>query len=148
MGLKVSTGRGTRVRHSTGLEWGEMEKAKKKYPPIKHSTGEESPIRHSTGTEMDYRYIKMLRGESSEDEEEESEERRREAGRLSSIPDHAQEDTTYLDLWAQQRRQVALGRFEEVETERNTPPGAGEQTSKRAGKKVSKEQFKAVDLDY
>ena len=148
MGLKASTGRGTRVRHSTGLEWDELAKAKKKYTPIKHSTGEETPIRHSTGTEMDYRYIKMLRGESSEDEEEESEERGREAGRLSSIPDHAQEDTTYLDLWAQQRRQAALGRFEEIETERNAPSGPGEQTSKRAGKKASKGQFRAVDLDY
>ncbi len=148
MGLKVSTGRGTRVRHSTGLEWDELAKAKKKYTPIRHSTGEEAPIRHSTGTEMDYRYIKMLRGESSEDEEEESEERSGVASRLSSIPDHAQEDTTYLDLWTQQRRQAALGRSEEAETERNTPPGAGEQSRKRAGKKVSKEQFGTVSLDY
>lgn len=145
MGLKASTGRGTRVRHSTGLEWDEMEKAKKKYTPIRHSTGEESKIRHSTGREMDWR---ALRGEASEDEEEELEERSGGAARLSSIPEHAQEDTTYLDLWAEQRRQAALGRFEEVETERNTPSSAGEQTSKRAGKKASKEQFRSVDLNY
>ncbi len=61
MGLKYSTGRGARVRHSTGMEWGDLEKVKKKYDPIKHATGEEASIRHATGTEFDYKHLyKML----------------------------------------------------------------------------------------
>ncbi len=63
MGIKYSTGRGTRVRHSTALEWEDLEKAKKKYDPIKHATGEEASIRHATGTEFDYKYLyKMMAG--------------------------------------------------------------------------------------
>ena len=63
MGIKYSTGRGTRVRHSTALEWEDLEKVKKKYDPIKHATGEEASIRHATGTEFDYKYLyKMMAG--------------------------------------------------------------------------------------
>ncbi|MFQ5826294.1 MAG: hypothetical protein ACE5IA_02960 [Dehalococcoidia bacterium] len=147
MGLRTSTGTGTRVRHSTGLEWDELKKAKKKYEPLKHSTGEESKIRHSTGTEMDYR---ALRGEEEDGEEPE---KRVEPGRLHSIPAKAGEDTTYLDLYAQsivgkvkgQRGDTIVGAGGKPEegTERATPAAAAEPE-----KKVSKEQFKAVSLDY
>lgn len=57
MGIKYSTGRGTRVRHSTALEWDDLEKAKKKYSPIKYSTGEKANIRHATGVEFDFKYL-------------------------------------------------------------------------------------------
>lgn len=57
MGIKYSSGKGTRVRHSTGLEWDDLKKKKKKYDPIKHSTGESSFIRHATGTEFDYKAL-------------------------------------------------------------------------------------------
>ncbi|MFQ5873113.1 MAG: hypothetical protein ACE5JL_04840 [Dehalococcoidia bacterium] len=140
MGLKVSTGRGTRVRHSTGLEWDDLEKAKKKYTPIRHSTGEDSKIKHSTGTEMDWR---ALRGEATEDEEEAEQ-----PSRLHSIPAKAQEDTTYLDLYLEQRRNDGVGRHRAVMDERNTPPKAGDKAEDESKKQISEKQFKAVTLDY
>ena len=57
MSIKYSTGRGTKVRHSTALEWDDLEKTKKKYSPIKYSTGEKATIRHATGVEFDYKYL-------------------------------------------------------------------------------------------
>lgn len=57
MGIKYSTGRGTRVKHSTALEWEDLEKTKKKYSPIKYSTGEDASVRHATGVEFDYKYL-------------------------------------------------------------------------------------------
>jgi len=57
MGIKFSTGRGTKVRHSTALEWDDLEKTKKKYSPIKYSTSKDSPIRHATGVEFDFKYL-------------------------------------------------------------------------------------------
>ena len=57
MAIKYSTGRGTRMRHSTAMEWEDLEKAKKKYDPLKHSTGEESTLKHATGTEFDYKVL-------------------------------------------------------------------------------------------
>ena len=57
MAIKYSTGRGTRMRHSTAMEWKDLEKAKKKYDPIKHATGENANIRHATGTEFDYKVL-------------------------------------------------------------------------------------------
>lgn len=57
MAIKYSTGRGTRVRHSTALEWDDLEKQKRRYNPIKYSTGEDAHIRHATGTEFDFRAL-------------------------------------------------------------------------------------------
>ena len=57
MGIKYSTGKGTRMRHSTAMEWDDLEKAKKKYDPVKHSTGENATIKHATGTEFDYKVL-------------------------------------------------------------------------------------------
>lgn len=48
-----STGRGTRVRHSTA-DWDEWAKKRRKYP-VKYSTGEDAQIIHSTGVEFDKR---------------------------------------------------------------------------------------------
>ena len=57
--MKYSTGRGARVRHSTAMEWDDLEKAKKKsgYQEVKHSTGEKGAIKHATGTEFDYKAL-------------------------------------------------------------------------------------------
>jgi len=57
MAIGYSTGRGTRVRHSTAMEWEDMEKVKKKYDPVKHATGEQSTVRHATGTEFDFKVL-------------------------------------------------------------------------------------------
>ncbi|MEW6674782.1 MAG: hypothetical protein AB1348_01970 [Nitrospirota bacterium] len=55
--MKYSTGRGTRVRHSTAREWDELEEEKKRsgYQELKHSTGEKPAIKHATGVQFDYR---------------------------------------------------------------------------------------------
>ena len=66
MGIKYSTGRGARVKHSTAREWNDLEKAKKKYSPIKYSTGEKASVKHSTGAEFDCKYLSNF----SENEEE------------------------------------------------------------------------------
>ena len=81
MGTKYSTGRGTRLQHSTAMEWKDMEKAKKKYDPVKHSTGETSTIKHATGTEFDYKVL------SKQLEEEE-------ATRLSGLRSKVRSKTT------------------------------------------------------
>ncbi|MCK4326593.1 hypothetical protein KAW55_07555 [bacterium] len=47
-----STGRGTRVKHSSGMDWDEWAKKRRKYP-VKYSTGEDGQITHSTGVEFD-----------------------------------------------------------------------------------------------
>ena len=65
MAIKYSTGKGTRMRHSTAMEWSDLEKAKKKYDPIKHSTGETASIKHATGTEFDYKVLSKRLEESS-----------------------------------------------------------------------------------
>jgi len=134
MGVRGSTGRGSRVKHSTGMEWDELDKAKKKYIPIRHSTGESSPIRHSSGTELDWR---ALRGESEDEDAAQK-------GKMHSIPAKAQEDTTYLDLYLTGKRRGASARRKAVADKRGEPT-EGEEES---GKKVSKEQFKTISLDY
>jgi len=47
-----ATGRGTRVRHSTAMDWDEWAK-KRRIHPIKYATGEDGQIIHSTGREFD-----------------------------------------------------------------------------------------------
>lgn len=58
MGIRFSTGRyprKTRVKHSTGTEWADLEKLKqKKYFTVKYSTGKDASIRHMTGLEFDF----------------------------------------------------------------------------------------------
>jgi hypothetical protein len=109
MGIKYSTGRGTRVRHSTALEWDDLKKKKKKYDPIKHATGESSSIRHATGTEFDYKALYEREGEAFDNKNrEESKEGvrlwdgtiiRRESirSRLRSKPEAEGEE--YLELY-------------------------------------------------
>jgi len=51
-GRRYSIGRGTRVRHSTAMEWDEWKKANRK-SPVRYSTSEDGRIRHSTGRAFD-----------------------------------------------------------------------------------------------
>ncbi len=66
--MKYSTGRGTRLRHSTAIEWDELEKKKKKrgYHPIKFSTGGNAAIKHVTGTEFDWKALRERPEENGE----------------------------------------------------------------------------------
>ncbi len=157
MGLRVSTGRGTRVKHSTGYEWSDLEKAKRKYPRrIQYSTGESSTVLHATGTEMDTRALRDLRGESSEEEEPADEEPVQQVRlydevparevRLHSVPEKAGEDTKYLDLYARAMVKKVLGQ------RGDTIVGDGGKQRKEGGeaakKEVSKGKRKTVTLDY
>ena len=53
--IKHSTGRGTRVRHSTAMEWDEWERRKgtRGRPRPRYSTGRDAWITHATGTRFD-----------------------------------------------------------------------------------------------
>ncbi len=157
MGLKVSTGRGTRLKHSTGYEWSDLEKAKRKYPRrIKYSTGESSPMLHATGTEMDTRALRDLRGESVDEEEEPVDEEpvqkvrlhdelpAREV-RLHSVPEKAGEDTKYLDLYAQSMRKKVLAQRDDTIKGRR---GKRKEDEEEVQKEVSKEKLKTVTFDY
>ena len=120
MGLRTSIGKGTRVRHSTGLEWDKLEKAKKKHTRIIHSTGEGSKIRHSTGMEMDFR---ALYGDPEDDETETNQETR-----LHSIPAKAGEDTKYLDLHLRSKRKGIIAQSEAA----NSEPESNMEDTKKA----------------
>ena len=61
-----SVGRGTRVKHSTAMDWDEWAKKRRKYP-VKYSSGEDARIKHSTGVEFDKRLKKYRREEYEED---------------------------------------------------------------------------------
>ena len=51
--MKYSTGRGTRTKHSTAMEWSDFERKIKKRSRLKHSTGENAAIKHACGVELD-----------------------------------------------------------------------------------------------
>jgi len=136
MGLKTSIGKGTRVRHSTGLEWDKLEKAKKKHTRIIHSTGEGSKIRHSTGMEMDFR---ALYGDPEDDETETNQETR-----LHSIPAKSGEDTKYLDLHIRSRRKGTIAQSKVTDGEQE----ASVDDAKKANDDVSKEQFRSISIEY
>ena len=50
--MRYSTGRGTRVKHSTAMEWDEYEK-KKRRSRIRYSTGKGAALRHACGVLLD-----------------------------------------------------------------------------------------------
>ncbi|MFH1952473.1 MAG: hypothetical protein ABIL06_12745 [Pseudomonadota bacterium] len=50
--MRYSTGRGTRIRHSTAMEWDEYEK-KKRGSRIRYSTGKGAALRHACGVLLD-----------------------------------------------------------------------------------------------
>jgi len=136
MGLKTSIGKGTRVRHSTGLEWDKLEKAKKKHTRIIHSTGEGSKIRHSTGMEMDFR---ALYGDPEDDETETNQETR-----LHSIPAKAGENTKYLDLHIRSRRKGTVAHSKAATSEQE----ADTEDTKKASQDVNKKQFRNISIEY
>ncbi len=51
--MKYSTGRGTRTKHSTAMEWDEFERKVKKRSRLRHSTGKNAAIGHACGVELD-----------------------------------------------------------------------------------------------
>ena len=57
--MKYSTGRGTRLRHSTAMEWDEFERRRKKKSRVRYSTGENASIRHACGIELDLKSEEM-----------------------------------------------------------------------------------------
>jgi len=59
-----SVGRGTRVKHSTAMDWDEWAE-KRRIHPVKYSTGEDGQITHSAGREFDGR-VKLRRKECEE----------------------------------------------------------------------------------
>ena len=136
MGLRTSIGKGTRVRHSTGLEWDKLEKAKKKHTRIIHSTGEGSKIGHSTGTELDFT---ALYGEPEDDETETPQE-----NRLHSVPAKAGEDTKYLDLHVRSRRKGRTAHSKAANGKRKTST----EDTKKANDDVGKEQFRTISIEY
>lgn len=50
--MRYSTGRGTRCKHSTAMEWHEYEK-KKRRSRVRYSTGRGAALRHSCGVLLD-----------------------------------------------------------------------------------------------
>lgn len=50
--MRYSTGRETRVNHSTAMEWDEYEK-KKRRSRIRYSTGKGAALRHACGVLLD-----------------------------------------------------------------------------------------------
>ena len=57
MPLRSSTGRDSRVKHSTGAEPDRVAKARRGHPSPRYSTGESATIAHFTGRETDYRAL-------------------------------------------------------------------------------------------
>ena len=52
--VKYSTGRGTRTKHSTAIEWDEYERRKQRgRSKIRYSTGRDATLLHSSGTITD-----------------------------------------------------------------------------------------------
>jgi len=50
--MKYSTGRGTKCKHSTAMEWDEYEK-KKRRSRVRYSTGRGAALRHFSGVLLD-----------------------------------------------------------------------------------------------
>ena len=60
-----ATGRGTKVRHSTAMDWDEWKKKRRIYP-VKYATGEDGQVIHNTGREFDKK-VKYRREEYRKD---------------------------------------------------------------------------------
>ena len=54
--MRYGTGRGSRVKHSTGIDMTRLDEIRRKVRCLRHSTGGESSLVHATGKEMDYKY--------------------------------------------------------------------------------------------
>ena len=69
--MKFSTGKRSRVKHSTGIDMAELGKIKRRSKRVIHSSGGESHLLHTTGQVTD---AKALYDQLIEEEEKESEE--------------------------------------------------------------------------
>jgi len=60
--MKFSTGKGTKMKHATGLNMKKLAELKRRKRALGHSTGEQSRLGHATGKEFDYKvsYEKLL----------------------------------------------------------------------------------------
>ncbi|NQT30579.1 MAG: hypothetical protein HQ596_08400, partial [Candidatus Saganbacteria bacterium] len=52
--MKYSTGRKTKMKYSTGMDWDEYMK-KRRHSRVRYSTGESATLSHSSGTLLDGR---------------------------------------------------------------------------------------------
>ena len=57
MPLRSSTGRASRVKHSTGTGPDKVTTARRGHPRTRYSTGDSAAISHVTGREADYRAL-------------------------------------------------------------------------------------------
>ena len=126
--MKYSTGKDTRVRHSTAREWDELEKAKKRsgYQELKHSTGEKPAIKHATGVEFDYKAL--IKG---------TEENKGIPSKVYSKS--IEEGNMYLDLYC---RSQGKKRGENIE---NT---GDKKENKRQEKKIKNKSVKKIIVEY
>ncbi|MFZ6016848.1 MAG: hypothetical protein ACOYU0_04385 [Nitrospirota bacterium] len=128
--MQYSTGRGTRVRHSTAREWDELEKAKKRsgYQEIKHSTGEKPAIKHATGVEFDYKALLS----------EESEEKAGIHSKVRSKP--ILEGDEYLEFYHKHRGKKSRENMEDTERKK--------ETEKTGEKKIINKSIRKVTIEY
>ncbi len=70
--MKYSTSKGSRVKHSTGVNLAKLENIRRRVKSLKHSTGGHSSLAHSTGKETDCKglYDQLIEKEEKEIEEE------------------------------------------------------------------------------
>lgn len=54
MGIKFSTGAGSRVQHSTGADPKKIARARRRHPRPRYSTGRNAGLAHFTGKETDF----------------------------------------------------------------------------------------------
>ena len=57
MALRCSTGRDSRVKHSTASDPDRVVRARRRHPRPRYSTSESATIAHVTGQETDYRAL-------------------------------------------------------------------------------------------
>ncbi len=74
--MKYSTSKGSRVKHSTGVNLVKLENIRRRVKSLKHSTGGQSSLGHSTGKETDCKvlYDQLIEEEENEIEEEKEQE--------------------------------------------------------------------------
>ena len=73
--MKFSTGKGSGMKHATGLNMQKLAELKRRIKALKHSTGGRSSLAHATGKEMDYKvsYEELLKEEEKLKEKERKE---------------------------------------------------------------------------
>jgi len=67
MSIRYSTGRRSRLKHSTAADSGPVAKAAPDYPRPRYSTSEDASIAHFTGRETDRRALQKAAGALAEE---------------------------------------------------------------------------------